>query len=326
MQGSISTRESAIRCLKCNHQGSRTAYTPLHHLKLPLWTFSYLLFEQMQRFPQVLNSSEIKRKLGCSKSTATMMKRRLQIFYADLMPGVKALLAAEIRSKCGNLVLPESGDLTQILADKPVVHIDGLALFSATQRSNGGRARYRHTGQTASVYLTDSVAEEKGVYQIGTLCHTIAVKKGAIILDSVPGFKQSHVEPLLDFLPANTPVFSDDGYPWLSRLNASHRAINHSARAKDVGRNVYARHRWSRDGVNNNVAEGVQRIVKHSLIAGYSYVSPKYSAMYLQEFSALKGIRIYGLRRLMNTEEFGKCGDKAVLTLFPRIPNGTKPR
>ncbi|MBL8019096.1 MAG: transposase [Leptospirales bacterium] len=293
----ISTRETAIRCDACNFQGSRTSYTPLHHIKLPLWVFSYLLVEQIHRFPQVLNASEIQRKLGCAKNTATKLKRRLQIFHSELIPGIKEVLRHKLMSE-GNSLLPETGDLTEKISNRSVVHMDGLALFSASQRANGGRARWKHTGQTASVYLTDSVAEEKGKFQIGSLVHTIAVKKGPVFLSSLPSFKQKHVQPLLDFLPEHTPLFSDDGFPWLSRYNANHRSINHSARAKDRKRNVWARNRYSRDGVNNNTAEGVQRIVKHAFISGYSYISPEFSQMYLSEFSGLKGIRVYGLQNI----------------------------
>jgi IS5 family transposase len=291
-------RESVIRCLKCNYMDSCTAYTPLHHLKLPLWVFSYLLIEAVQRFPLVLSAEEIRRKLGVAKSTSTLLKRRLQVFLSDLQPRIKEIIVEEIQKNKG-LILPE-GDVSSVIRGKTVVSIDGHALFSATQRANGGRARWKHGGQTASVYLTDEVAEQKGKYQIGTLCHTLALKKGPIILDSVPTFKQKHIQPLLEFLPENTPVFSDDGYPWYRRYNLNHRSVNHSARAKDRKRSLWARDRWSRFGVHNNVAEGNGRILKHAFIAGYSYVSPEKSKMYLNEFSSLKAIRIYSLSGLGN--------------------------
>ncbi|MCR9142056.1 MAG: transposase [bacterium] len=172
-------------------------------------------------------------------------------------------------------------------------------MYSATQRANGGRSRHRHSGQTASIYLTEKVAEERGKFQIGTLVHTIAIKQGPVILDSVPGVAQKDVQPLFGFLPANTPTFTDDGYPWLSRYNRNHRAVNHSARAKDKKRNVWARNRWSRGGVHNQVAEGTQRMVKASFLAAYGYFNPKYSQLYLNEYSALKSIRVYGLESLL---------------------------
>lgn len=266
-------------------------------MKVPLWIFSYLLVEQIHRFPCVLNASEIQRKLGVAKNTATLMKRRLQLFHTQMIPGIKEMLKKQ-QSINSRIQLPESGDLSAISKQITIVHMDGLALFSASQRANGGRARWKHTGQTASVYLTDSVAEEKGRLQIGSLVHTLAIPKGPVFLASLPSFQQKHVQPLLDFLPENTPIFSDDGYPWLSRYNSNHRSINHSARAKDRKRNVWARNRYSKDGVNNNCAEGTQRIVKHAFIAGYGYFRPENSQMYLNEYSALRGIRVYGMANI----------------------------
>lgn len=95
--------------------------------------------------------------------------------------------------------LPESGDLKPFIEGKPVVHMDTLALFSASQRANGFRKRYKHKGQTASIYLTDAVALQKGKYQIGTLVHTIAIKGGPVILSSIPDQKQKTLMPLMDF-------------------------------------------------------------------------------------------------------------------------------
>lgn len=295
----ISTRETAVRCGDCNYQGSRTAYTPLHHLKIPLWTFSYVLMEALQRFPLGLSGLEIQRRLGVSKATATLLKRRLQLFLSEMLPAVKTLLRKDIEQAWGKEErLPEQGNLKDFVKDRPVVHTDCLALFSATQRANAGRSRYKHTGQTASIYLSDRVAEERGKYQVGTLCSTLAVKKGPVLLSSVPDQKQKTLQPLFDFLPPHTPLFADEGTPWFTRYNSNFRAVNHTARAKNRKRSVWAKNRWSRDGVSNNTAEGTQRIVKHSFIASYSYFAPENSTLYLNEFSALKALRVYGLRRI----------------------------
>jgi len=291
----IKNRENAFSCPKCFYQGSRTSYTPLHHLKLPLWVFSYILIESLHLYPAVLSGEAIRRRLDVSKNTATLLKRRLQLFMSDLKPAIKELITEDIKKAFDNISLPQNQDLTELIKDKPVVFADTVALFSATQRSNGGRSRYKHTGQTASIYLTDAVAQERGKYQIGTLCHTMGIKQGAVILDSISNQKQQSVQPLFDFLPKHTPIFTDDGYPWLSRYNLNHRAINHSARAKDKKRNVWARDRWSKNGVHNQVAEGFQRILKHSFISGYSYINPKYSQLYLNEYSGLKAVKVYGL-------------------------------
>jgi len=83
----------------------------------------------------VLSSEEIRRKLSCAKNTATMLKRRIQVFLCDITPRIKQLIAEEIDAKCQNLELPEQGDLKPFLANIPVVSIDGHCLFSATARS-----------------------------------------------------------------------------------------------------------------------------------------------------------------------------------------------
>lgn len=307
----VKGRENAIRCPRCHFQGSRTAYTPLHHLKLPLWVFGYILVESIQLYPAVLSGAAIQRRLGCSNNTAVLLKRRLQLFLSDLIPAIKKIMADEISKEFKGFRFPARPDvdLGGLVEGKPIVHCDTVALFSATQRSNGGRKRFKHTGQTASIYLSDAVAEEKGKYQIGTLAHTIAIKGGAVILDSIPDQKQRTVKPLLDFLPKATPIFTDEGYPWLKRYNPNARAVNHSARAKDRKRNVWARSRWSRCGVNNQAAEGFQRILKHSFISGYTYIDPKYSTLYLNEYSVLKSLKTYTLDRLLDqtSDMWGMC-------------------
>ena len=54
--------------------------------------------------------------------------------------------------------------------------------------------------------------------------------------------------------------------------------------------------------MHNQVAEGTQRIVKASFLAAYGYFNPKFSQLYLNEYSALKGIRTYGLESLLNAQ------------------------
>ena len=46
------------------------------------------------------------------------------------------------------------------------------------------------------------------------------------------------------------------------------------------------------------MAEGNQRALKTNMRA-YSYVNPKYSQLYLNEYSVLKAIRVYGLGRIV---------------------------
>ena len=301
----VGGRENAVRCPSCHYQGSRTSYTPLHHSKLPLWVFGYVLVEAIQSYPQVLSSAGIIRRLGVSNNTALLLKRRLQLFLAELVPCIKGLMVEDVEKAFGAEVLPEDphADVSEQVKGKPVVQMDTVALFSASQRANGGRKRHKHTGQTASIYLTDQVAKEKGKYQIGTLCHTMAIKQGAVILDSVRDQTQKSLKELIDFLPKKAPIFTDDGYPWLKRYDRNHRAVNHSARAKDEKCNVWARDRWSKGGVHNQVAEGFQRTLKHAFISGYSYINPENSQLYLDEYSALKGLKVYGLDRLLGSGE-----------------------
>ncbi|AOP33034.1 hypothetical protein A0128_03645 [Leptospira tipperaryensis] len=47
----VSTRENVICCPERNYLESKTSSTPLEHLKLPLWVFSYLLIESIELIP-----------------------------------------------------------------------------------------------------------------------------------------------------------------------------------------------------------------------------------------------------------------------------------
>jgi len=303
----ISTRETEIRCVKCKAHISLTSYTPSHHLKTPLWTLGYLIKEAIDLHPQPLTSACISKKLKVGNSTATTLKRRIQLFLSDMIPSIKLLMAQDVRKDFPEgFSLPEkSEDITGLVDGKNVVFSDSLAIFSASQRANGYRSRYKHRGQTSSIFLSDEVALEKKKYQIGILCHTLAIKGGPVIFTSVPDQTQKTIEPLLDFLPENHVHFSDEGFPWLARLNDNFRAVNHSARAKNLKRNVWAKNRWSKNGVHSQTAEGNQRALK-TCMRNYSYVSPEYSQMYLNEFSALKAIKIYGLVKLAEVKKFGE--------------------
>ena len=198
-------------------------------------------------------------------------------------------------------------DLTNIISGKSVPSIDTVALFSAKARSNGFRARYKHTGQTSSIYLSDNVwrdkvikvGQDKAKYQIGTLAHSVALKGKGCIFTSIPNSKEEQITPLLDWLPNNTPIFGDNGFPYLVRTHKNFREVNHSKKAEDTRRNKFSKDRWSYKGINNQVSESMNRVLKYSFVISYSYVSPRYSQLYLQEFSALKSIRTYGLERVI---------------------------
>ncbi|WP_341867277.1 hypothetical protein [Leptospira yasudae] len=96
---------------------------------------------------------------------------------------------------------------------------------------------------------------------------------------------------------------------WMERYNKNFRSINHSACVKDGKRNVRARNRWSGDGVHNQVSEGNQRIIQHSFIASCSYIRPENRILYLNEYSALKGLRVFGLKTRWKEKdrEIAKC-------------------
>ncbi|MBP6992201.1 MAG: transposase [Spirochaetes bacterium] len=316
-----------MRCPKCHFQGSRTSQTPLHNLRLPLWTFAYILTEALHIHPQVLTASSIQRRLGVSNNTATLLKRRLQLFLREFVPVIKQIMTQEINQHFGDdfrFPRDTASDLTRLTEKRPVISMDTMAIFSAKKGSNGYRKRFKHNGQTASIYLSDEVALERGKYQIGTLVHTIGIKKGPVIFDSVPDQKQRTLQPLLDFLPPNAPTFTDQGYPWLRRYNDNHRTVNHSKRAIDRKRNVWSRERWSCNGVHSQTAEGFQRVLKHSFLAGYGYIRPEYSQLYLDEWCALKGLNLYGLERLAELKGGTLCGEserpmqRHLVTAFPK--------
>nr|WP_249262248.1 hypothetical protein [Leptospira alexanderi] len=86
---------------------------------------------------------------------------------------------------------------------------------------------------------------------------------------------------------------TDEGYPWLWNIYKSHRSVNHSAHSKDV-RYRWARNRFSKNGVHNQVAEGNHRLLK-TAFASYCYIRPENSTRYLNEFSFLKNAHVFGL-------------------------------
>ncbi|EMO46568.1 transposase [Leptospira santarosai] len=180
------------------------------------------------------------------------------------------------------------------MAQKLYVWADSAVLYSASQRANKGRARYKNSGLTASIYLS----EKLGGKQVGTLFHSIAIKNGPAFFTSVSNTKADTIRPLLvEQLPYSTPLFTDEGYPWLFGVFKNHRSVNHSAKSKD-SRYKLAKNRWCRDGVHNQVAEGNHRLVKAAFSA-YGYIRPEFSQLYLDEFSFLKNtttqrVTLYG--------------------------------
>ncbi|WP_061216784.1 hypothetical protein, partial [Leptospira weilii] len=248
----ISTQPELIRCEGCRYLTSRLSYTPLHHMKLPLWNFSYVLYESMLQFPKTLTSTEISKRLRISYKGASLLKKRFQLFASQQLPKYKQLTYDALDQEFKGFTLPpdENTDITHLMENRPYVSADTMVLFSASERANGGRKRYRHGGSTASIYLSESL----GGRQVGTLIHTIGVKKGPVFFNSVPNQKANTLGPIIkDHLPLHTPLMTDEGYPWLWGIYSNHRSVNHSARSKDI-RYRWAKDRWSKHGVSNSTS------------------------------------------------------------------------
>ncbi|EMN02078.1 ISXO2-like transposase domain protein [Leptospira noguchii str. 1993005606] len=288
----ISTQPELIRCVQCRYLTSRLSYTPLHHFKLPLWMFSYVFYESMIQHPKVVTSTEISKRLKISYKGAAMLKKRLQCLASQQLPKYKQLTFDALDREFKDFSLPpdEDTDITEIMENRPYICADTVVLYSASQRANQGRKRYRHSGSTSSIYLSDKL----GGTQVGTLVHTIGIKQGPVFFHSVPNQKMNTLGPIIqDHLPLRTPLMTDEGYPWLWGVYKNHRSVNHSAHSKDI-RYRWARNRWSKNGVHNQVAEGNQRLLK-TAFSSYCYIRPENSTRYLNEFSFLKNAHVFGL-------------------------------
>ncbi len=116
-----------------------------------------------------------------------------------------------------------------------------------------------------------SFSEKLGGKQVGTLLHSIAIQNGPAFFTSIPDTKTDTIGPLLvKQLPFSTPLFTDEGYPWLFEVYKNHRSVNHSAKSKN-NRYRLAKNRWCREGVHNQVAEGNHRLVK-AAFSSYGYI------------------------------------------------------
>ncbi len=263
----------------------------------------------MLRHPQALTSAELARRLQISPNAARRLKQRVQLFASEQQEAIRSLMRQELLRRFKGFHFPaaENVDLSRYTRRLPIPMADTLVLYSASQRANKGRARYRHGGQTASIYLH----ERLGGRQIGILSHIIAWKNGPIALQSIPNLTMQTLGPILDRnLPRKTPLFTDEGYRFLKRVYPNHRMVNHSAKSPD-GRGKWARDRWCRLGVHNQVAEGNGRALKVHF-AAYGYVSPKYSQLYLNEYAFCKSAKYYGLDRI--AKEFRRLRARAEQT------------
>lgn len=290
-------RETVLRCPRCHKQASRLAGTPLHHLKLPRWMFGYLLKENQLQYPKVLTSTEISKRVGVSIPAAIRLKRRLQLFAADTLPRMQRKFYETQKLRFQGFRFPKDRetDLTPLIADKPVPQADTVVLYSCKGTANKGRKRYRRSGQTASIYRSESLGGD----QIGTLVHTIGTKQGPVFYDSIPNQKAETIYPILGkYNPHHGPLFTDMGYRGFPSMN--HRMVNHSRKSSDK-RYKWARNRWSKNGVHCNVAEGKNGILKRSF-SSYVWINPKHSNLYLQEYAFNANLRHFDLGDLLPEE------------------------
>ncbi|WP_157210497.1 transposase [Turneriella parva] len=266
-------------------------------LKIPLWMFGWALNESLERYPKVLTASEIQKRLGVAKNTATLIKRRLQLLAAEHLPKLNARIYQDLEKNLGNVNFPreDDKDLSKIIAGKAIPQVDTCALYSTSSRANGGRKRWKHGGLTASIYMSDKLGGE----QKGILVQTLAWKNGPVIYQSVPDNRGETLRPMLDkYIPKNVPVFTDEGYKFYYRINKNHRMINHSLKSKDK-RHRFSRERWSRHGINTQCVEGHNRNLKHNFGSGYGYIKPKWSQLYLDEYAFWRNVRYYGWEALL---------------------------
>ncbi|MBX3722243.1 MAG: transposase [Turneriella sp.] len=246
------------------------------------------------KFPQVLTSKEISRRVGVTRKTALLLKRRLQLFASDILPRMQRKFYQDMKLMYHDFKFPydRNADLTEMVKGKPIPQADTVVLFSCSATANKGRKRFKRTGATASIYMSESL----GGMQRGTLVSTIGVKQGPVFFDSIPNQKAETLIPAVGkYIPIHTPLFTDEGYKFWPGRN--HRSVNHSLKSKDK-RHKWSRGRWSKNGVHNNVAEGNQAVIKQAFRA-YRWIDPKYSQLYLNEFTMLRNLRYFELDDLL---------------------------
>lgn len=318
----LKTRPYSLRCPSCLRQKSKLAHTPFVNLRIPQYMMGWLLEESFIRHPKPVTAAEIVKKLGVSEKTALLMKRRVQLLASEQMEKIRFLIRDELHKAFPpDFKLPAEGqDVTASIHNKPVVNMDTLALFSASQRANQGRKRHRNRGATSSIYMS----EKLGGRQIGTLAQVIGTQSGWVVAHSVPDQKAGTLGPLIrQWLPHNTAVFSDEMYTWLFRIYPNHRMVNHSLRSGDA-RYKFSRERWVRKGVSSQIAEGLNGSLK-TAFRNYGYVRPEYSQMYLSEWCFWKNVKHFGLEKVKGCGE-SMGGIKLRVLLLQHAPQQSRLR
>jgi len=258
--------------------------------------FSYILKEAEIQYPKVITITEISKRVGISYTAALTLKRRLQVFASDLLPRMQEKFYQDNKLQYHDFKFPKNRDtdLTDIVKDKAIPQADTVVLYSCGTLANKGRKRFKHKGQTSSIYMSDSL----GGKQKGTLVNTVGVKQGPVFYDSIPNSKAETVNPILfKYIPVHNPVFTDMGY---SLPSWNHRTVNHSRKSVDK-RFRWSRQRWSKNGIHCQVAEGKNGVLKRGF-AAYGWVNPRNSTLYLNEFSVLANLRYFGVEDLLPTE------------------------
>ncbi len=221
-----------------------------------------------------------------------------------------------MKTELGEINFPREHDkdLKEIIGMKSIPQVDTCALYSASARANKGRKRYKHTGLTASIYMSDNLGGE----QKGILVNTISWKKGPILYQSIPDNTAATLRPILDAeIPKNIPLFADEGFKFYRGINKNFRTINHSLKSKDK-RYRFARERWSKNGIHCQVAEGHNSLLKRNFVAGYHYIKPKYSQLYLNEYAFWRNVRYYGWDALLPEKQDGEL--KNLCEERPAVP------
>lgn len=287
-------RNLNLRCPHCHRQVSRFKGTPLQHLKLPRWMFSYALRESVLQHPAVLTSSQISRRLGIKIDSAITLKRRIQIFASEQLPRMQRVFHDVMSKSFYGFEFPHdrNTDLTEMVKDIPIPQVDTVVLYSCSTRANKGRKRWKRTGQTSSIYMSESLGGE----QKGLLVNTLGVKNGPSFFDSIGDQRVGTINPIIrKYLPHNAPLFSDMGYRGYTGRNL--RMVNHSARSTD-SRYRYAKNRFSKNGIHCQVAEGLNSLVKSSF-AAYRWIHPKNSILYLNEFAFIRNLKFIGVEEML---------------------------
>jgi len=296
----IKTRPYILRCPSCLKQKSKLAHTPFRNLRVSQHFIGWLLEECFVRHPKVVTAAEVVHRLGVTERTALLMRRRVQILACEQSEKIRYLIFNQMKKEFKDFTLPPEGtDISQVVARKKVVHADTVVLWSA--RGRKGRSRFRHSGQTSSIYRSPRL----GGAQVGTLVSVMGIQNGWCILDSIPNQKAETIGPLFRrSLPLQTVVFTDEGYKFLYRIY-QHRMINHSAKSPD-NRFRFARDRWSKNGVHSQVSEGLNSSLKTEMRAFRFFKCP-YSSLYLNEWSFFHNLRYFGLPKIAKAKS--RCVD-----------------